>query len=64
LAGFAGAFIDREVETRGVSHLAWFSRIVHDLTASRDQMDAFDSEKAKYEARRQAEDQLGQNQQW
>jgi hypothetical protein len=32
LAGFAGAFIDREVETRG--------------------LDAFDSEKAKYEARR------------
>jgi len=41
-AGFAGAFIDREVETRGA--------------------DAFDAEKAKYQARQQVEAQIDPNQ--
>ncbi|KIW01686.1 uncharacterized protein PV09_06867 [Verruconis gallopava] len=41
LAGFAGAFIDREAETKG--------------------LDFIDREKAKYDARRQAEQALADN---
>lgn len=40
MAGFIGAFVDREVETKG--------------------LDMLDGEKAKHHARRQAEEQLGQ----
>ena len=62
-AGFAGAFVDREVETRGVSrrYLVRFGIAVTDVCGWT-QMDTFDREKAKYEARQQCEGQLDSNQ--
>ena len=58
-AGLAGAFVDREFETRGVSDAVLF--IITILTADVLQLDLIDRERAKHEAHKRLHEQVAQD---